>query len=111
MDLNNIPEVVIDLRGGYKYIVAEVSDEKGNKKPLVRANESCGYHADILKKVKMETGLFARCLGGGRIQIDPENKTIRIWNQSVDFGREPDRQLTVKMLQEAFPGWTITASR
>ncbi len=76
---------------------------------MVRADKSCRYHKEILEKVRTETGLHARCLGGGRIAIDPDAKTIRIGDYSSDFGKEPDRQLTVKMLQEAFPGWTVIA--
>ena len=76
MDLENIPQVAIDAKGGYKYIVAEVSDETGNKKLLVRANEGCGYHYQILSLVREETGLRARCIGGGIICIKPDKKTI-----------------------------------
>ncbi len=77
---------------------------------MVRANERCSMHRDILKTVRIEISLPARCIGGGRIQIDPDKKTIRIWGYSGDFGEEPDRQQTGKMLQEAFPDWTVTAS-
>lgn len=110
MDLKNIPQVKIDPRGGYKYIVVKVSDEKGRKKLLVRADKRCFMHINILEMVHREIGLSACCIGGGRIAIDPDAKTIRVWGCSGDFDREPDRQLTVKILQDSFPDWTIMAS-
>lgn len=51
-----------------------------------------------------------KCIGGGQIRIDPDRKTIGTWDFSGSYGREPDRQQTVVMLQNAFPGFKVTAS-
>lgn len=47
------------------------------------------------------------CIGGGRIDRNNHDRVIRIWGDSGDFGEEPDRSLTVKMLQKAFLDFQI----
>lgn len=52
--------------------------------------------------------LRACCIGGGQIKINPEEKTIHIWDNSAIYGEEPDRQqTTVRMLQMEFPEFKI----
>ena len=68
MNLETLQEVVIDSTGGYKFIVAEVTDGIGASKVVIRANKDCEYHRDILEKLCEEVqpkGLRARCIGGG----------------------------------------------
>lgn len=111
MCLDTLQEVVIDPSDGYKFIVANVTDGNGGTKMVVRANQDCKYHRDILAILRREVrpfGLDARCIGGGRIEITPEAKTIRIWDDSGDFGKEPNRQQTVRMLQAAFPEFQVS---
>jgi len=114
--INDVPEVVIDaLGGGYKFIVARLTDERGSERIVIRADEKLGYHDDLLRALRREVLLVepavptVRCFGGGRIEINPDQKTIRIWDSSAAFGEEPDRQQTVQMLQTAFPDFQITA--
>lgn len=83
----------------------------GEKKQVVRAGEGYKYHADILilmKRYELKDGLTAKCVGGGRIVVAPVAKIIEIWGRSGDFGKEPDRNETVRMLQAAFPYFTVT---
>ncbi|MBI2064916.1 MAG: hypothetical protein HYT62_02595 [Candidatus Yanofskybacteria bacterium] len=108
MTLLELADVVIDARGGYKFIVVRVSDGVNNKL-VIRANENCGYHRDILGLLRREAPDFRMsCVGGGRINIDPANKRIDIWSSSGDFGVEPDRRNTAEMLRIAFPDFEIT---
>lgn len=110
MTLSELPVVIIDEEGGYKFIVAKVSEGEASKL-VVRANASCELHRYILSKLELEaSGLNARCIGGGRIEINPTNKTIKIWGKSGDFGLEPDRANTVRMLSGAFPDFKIESS-
>ncbi len=107
MQLNELPDVVIDAMGGYKFIVVQVSDGNDSK-IVIRANEHCDYHRDILALLRREaSGLGARCIGGGRININPNDKEITISDSSGDFGLEPDRNKTVEMLQATFPEYKI----
>ncbi len=107
MNLENIPEVEIDARGGYKFVTCEIYDAD-SKKLVVRANQSAGFHRDIVRQLRIATGLSVSCLGGGRINVDPEAKVIKIWSSSGDFGVEPNRQGTTgKLLQAAYPDFKI----
>ena len=108
---STVADVKIDERGGYKFIVARVTDGKGGEKLVVRAEASCAYHRDILAILRQEVrsvGLNAECVGGGRISISPERKSISISGSSGDFGVEPNRYNTVRMLQVAFPEFRVT---
>jgi phosphohistidine phosphatase len=110
MTIHEVAEVVVDASGGYKFIVAEVSDGTITRL-VVRADQSCELHRYILRGTREQLsphGLQARCIGGGRILINPEAKTVKIWDKSGDFGFEPDRMETVRMLQSAFPDFVIT---
>lgn len=114
MTLTDVPEVVVDPSGGYKFIVAKLTDSNGKEKLVVRAmEEHCDYHDDILNWLKREvssSGLKTFCIGGGRIEVSPDEKIIRIWGESGAFGKEPNREETVRMLQAAFPEFQVTAS-
>ncbi len=110
MTPKDVEEVVVDHCGSYKFIVAEVTDENGRMKLVVRANQECEYHMNILTMLREEvrpSGFNARCIGGGRIKINRNKKTICIWDYSVGFGKEPDRRQTVRMLQAAFPNFQV----
>ncbi|MDO8482682.1 MAG: hypothetical protein Q7S86_02600 [bacterium] len=114
MTLNEVPEVVVDPEDNYKFIVVELTDVNSNKRLVVRAKARPGfkYHSDILDLLchdVFSSGLKARCIGGGSIEINSQVKTIYIWSYSGDFGREPDRQETVRILQVAFPEFQVTA--
>lgn len=106
-DLLQLPTVLIDESGGYKFIVAIV--KIGDKsKMVIRADATCDYHRDILRQLSFEiSGGKACCIGGGNINIDPGNKVIKIWGSSGDFGVEPDRSETIRLLREAFPDFNI----
>lgn len=109
--LESIPDVFIDTSGGEKFIVAEVRIND-IKKLVIRALNKCKYHFDIETKLRAEVrplGLMAWCVGGGKYRIDNDLKTLLIWSESGEFGREPDRNKTVEMLQRAFPEFTIIA--
>lgn len=107
MDLADVKDVVVNSRDGYKYVLIEVADENGDKKLVIRANETVRWHEDIVKLFQRECKLSARCLGGGRIWIDAAQKKIRLWDYSGDYGRE-DRSKTVEVLKTAFPDFEIT---
>lgn len=111
MHLDTLQEVTIDPRGNYKFIVANVTDGNGGTKMVVRANQNCKYHGDILAVLRREMrplGLNVHCIGGGNIKISPDAKTIHISDYSSIFGKEPDRQQTVRMLQAAFPEFQVS---
>ena len=113
MEINEVTEVVIDEVGGYKFIVAEIHNENGDKRLVVRANKGCDYHRVILALLRTDIsdfGLSAKCIGGGQINRNSESKIITICGSSGDFGVEPDRSETVRMLERAFPDYQIISA-
>ncbi|MCS7044508.1 MAG: hypothetical protein NZR01_17115 [Bryobacteraceae bacterium] len=48
-----------------------------------------------------------RVLGGGWLAVDPALRSVVIWGESGQFGREPDRRLTVRVLEAALAGYTV----
>jgi len=112
--ISEVPKVVVAPKDNFKFIVAELLDENDGKELVIRANteERCKFHVNILDLLIQEVrlcGLRVRCVGGGFITINSETKTIRICDDSGQFGKEPDRQETVRMLQVAFPDYQILA--
>ena len=98
--------------GYQKYILVQ----DGNGKETV-ISLPLGYHADIASEYAWRYGkeeswgspegdLEFEVLGGGRITLNPERKTISLYDRSVDYGREP-RERTVEILQEAYPEYKI----
>lgn len=69
MNITDVREVVIDpVEEGYKFIVAQLADRNGGKRLVVRANQDCSYHRNILALLWREVGphgLDAHCTGGG----------------------------------------------
>ncbi len=111
--LEGIKEVVIDADCDQKYIVAEVIGGD-NKKIVVRGDVWCKYHKDIFSLLKRELNGIAVgvvCLGGGRINMNSSNKVIRVYDLSGEYGVEPDREQTVRMIKLAFPDFEVSFSR
>ncbi|MEK7535201.1 MAG: hypothetical protein AAB563_02245 [Patescibacteria group bacterium] len=114
LGLENLDEVVIDPFYDCKYIVVELSNAKGETKIVLRGSGEIKFHEDILGWLEAQiatTRLGVACIGGGRLKIDRKEKTIRVYDYSERFGREPDRPQTVRMLQAAFPEFLAMVSR
>lgn len=107
-----------------KFIVARISDLNNEGKFVLRAAKNSQFtrrnHLEILETLKAEVsplGLRVQCNnlnghgvgGGGRCRIDDQGMEILLWHESGDFGKEKDRSETIKMLQVAFPGYTVLA--
>ncbi|XP_019888564.1 14 kDa phosphohistidine phosphatase isoform X2 [Ooceraea biroi] len=112
--LDKIPDVDIDGHGKFKYILITVEDETNKaSKQIVRGYARAQWHADIFDEVnehvKKHGGLQANCVGGGRIQHDPDEKTIKVYGYSQGFGKA-DHQVSVELLKKKYPGYNITWS-
>ncbi|EZA50836.1 Sex-regulated protein janus-A [Ooceraea biroi] len=64
---------------------------------------------EVNEHVKKHGGLQANCVGGGRIQHDPDEKTIKVYGYSQGFGKA-DHQVSVELLKKKYPGYNITWS-
>ncbi|XP_076755448.1 sex-regulated protein janus-A [Xylocopa sonorina] len=112
--LNKVPDVDIDGHGRFKYILINVQDETNNvSKSIVRGYARAQWHGDIFddvsEKIKPIGGLRANCLGGGRIEHDPDQKTIKVYGYSQGFGKA-DHEVSVALLKKKYPDYTITCS-
>uniref|UniRef100_A0AAQ4RV95 14 kDa phosphohistidine phosphatase n=1 Tax=Gasterosteus aculeatus aculeatus TaxID=481459 RepID=A0AAQ4RV95_GASAC len=91
----NIPRVDIDPSGVFKYVLIRVhSKEEGDDSEIdiVRGYGWAEYHADIYDKVseELEKGghLDCECIGGGRINHDPQAKKIHVYGYSIKLQKE-----------------------
>lgn len=109
MTLDEVPSAVVDLNAdrSRKFVVATIVGENGATKTVVRAGSyyahSDGYRA--LKRELQSLEILEK-LGGGSFQISRE-KEIRIFDESHEFGQESDRQLTARLIQEAYPDYKV----
>ena len=46
-------------------------------------------------------------LGGGFASVNPKEKKIALSGKSVTYGREPNRDLTAKLVRDAYPDWNV----
>ena len=73
-------------------------DEEGTLNLIF--DDNYGYHSGISENYRLDA------LGGGWMEIDVNQKKIRVYSRSGDFGYEP-RLITAVLLQKAFPDWHI----
>lgn len=99
----------MDRDGGYKFIVAIVWNRAGNRnKMVIRADGRYYYHKELLEEFSVEVRpLCAHCVGGGRIHVDASARKIYIWEESSEFGTEPSREETARMIRAAFPDYEV----
>ncbi|XP_060811837.1 14 kDa phosphohistidine phosphatase-like isoform X1 [Bombus pascuorum] len=112
--LNKVPDVDIDGHGKFKYILISVYDERANAtKSIVRGYARAQWHSDIFNEVAEQVDsiryLHSKCHGGGRIEHDPDEKTIKVYGYSQGFGKA-NHEETVSILKKKYPDYSITWS-
>ncbi|XP_059197370.1 si:dkey-51e6.1 [Centropristis striata] len=111
--LAKIPVVEIDPEGTFKYILVRVKVKDGDAhKDIVRGTKSAEYHNHIFEKVNpaMEAlGMECKCLGGGKIEHNSQEKKLRVFGESTAFGKA-DHSVSVEKLKSAFSDYEITCS-
>jgi hypothetical protein len=90
-----------DQRIWGKFVFGRLKGEP-DKRALVFDDEAV-FHKDIAAAYGVEVS------GGGWIEFDQTNRTALVGGKSTQFGREPDRGLTVDLLDEALPGYRVEA--
>uniref|UniRef100_A0A0R3RXP7 Sex-regulated protein janus-A n=1 Tax=Elaeophora elaphi TaxID=1147741 RepID=A0A0R3RXP7_9BILA len=120
MSLENIPDVNIDPEGIFKYIMIKVpvkiisavtSEPKGGEKLIIRGYKHCKWHKNIFKQTEKEIGtsFSLKCVGGGRINHEPQKKSLFVYGYSQRYGPAKHEQ-TVELLQKKYPEYKITYS-
>ncbi|KYQ57412.1 Sex-regulated protein janus-A [Trachymyrmex zeteki] len=61
------------------------------------------------EQIKKHAGLRANCVGGGRIEHDPDEKTIKVYGYSQGFGKA-DHQVSVELLKKKYSTYNVTWS-
>ncbi|XP_062121492.1 LOW QUALITY PROTEIN: sex-regulated protein janus-A [Drosophila sulfurigaster albostrigata] len=115
--LKAVPLVDIDDCGIFKYVLIKIfGNETGEgKEPsttVVRGYADCTWHADIYERVQeivKKGSLDTECLGGGRIEHNPDKKYIKIYGYSQGFGKA-DHLESKRILQTKYKDYEIEAS-
>ncbi|XP_074639900.1 LOW QUALITY PROTEIN: 14 kDa phosphohistidine phosphatase [Gouania willdenowi] len=109
--LSKIPDVEIDPEGTFKYILVNVKVKDGDaSKEIVRGTKSAEYHNHIFDKVSpaMEAlGMECKCLGGGKIEHNSQEKKLRVFGESTAFGKA-DHAVSAEKLKTVFNNYEIT---
>ena len=103
-------ETVKITPGRHKYVLIDVYNERNERKLIVRSYANCGYHADNYRVGMRELrddshfsrsgGVRGRVVGGGRIEYDPESKSVNVYGYSMTFGRTPGcNKKTMEIIQ------------
>ncbi|CAB1440283.1 unnamed protein product [Pleuronectes platessa] len=112
--LAKVPEVEIDPEGTFKYILVRVKVKDVDvHKDIVRGTKSAEYHNHIFEKVNpaMEAlGMECKCLGGGKIEHNSQEKKLRVFGESTAFGKA-DHSVSAEKLKSAFSSYEITCSK
>lgn len=112
MDVSEIPTVQLDREDhvNCKYVVAKITDTNNNSKIIVRGGRPGEYHEMIAIKTKkaMDPCITLEFLRGGYIDMLPIEREICLSGSSAYFrGQEPNRELTISLLQEAYPDYKV----
>lgn len=92
-----IPQVVIDKEGGYKYVALSYAG-----RIYIRAEKSKAYHDGIVRAFMFEVGSReVTCLGGGRIDVQPNYKRVYLHGTSQGYGMDRDRERSQRLIEEA----------
>ena len=83
-----------------KYLVGFHGTEKDHL--FIVFDESASFHKDIALRHRL------RARGGGWLELNSSKKRIRLSGRSLAYGREPDRDLTRRVLAIAFPEFSCT---
>ena len=101
------PNIISGLT--YKYILLHVPGG-GGYQWCVRFKEPPHSHQHILTNAEEEfkaIGLSVRCMGGGLICFDLENRSAVIFGKSTELGSEYDRELTASVVRGVMFGFSI----
>ncbi|CAD6190981.1 unnamed protein product [Caenorhabditis auriculariae] len=109
MPLSDVPDVEIDPKGVFKYILIKVTDKATDEnKFIVRGDHRHTFHADIFDATKEATpkDFKLKCVGGGRINHEDSKKDILVYGYSQGYG-QADHTISVELLKKAYPDYNV----
>jgi phosphohistidine phosphatase len=117
--LDRIQNCIIDSHGIFKYIQIQVKEinDASLSKYVVRGYLKHKFHADnfddFSKEIENSKDLHKlveyECVGGGRININKDDKTIFVYGYSQSYG-QCNHQISCDILKQYYPDYTITWS-
>lgn len=110
VNLDSIPICSIDPEGVFKYVQIQC-----NGKIYVRGRIKCKYHKGVYKTFLAELAainmsqLKTKVLGGGRMEVNPNEKKISVYGFSNAYGRyDGQHAKTCELLKVVYPDYNIT---
>eukprot|EP00238_Polyblepharides_amylifera_P007905 CAMPEP_0196578082 /NCGR_PEP_ID=MMETSP1081-20130531/7056_1 /TAXON_ID=36882 /ORGANISM="Pyramimonas amylifera, Strain CCMP720" /LENGTH=390 /DNA_ID=CAMNT_0041897201 /DNA_START=344 /DNA_END=1516 /DNA_ORIENTATION=+ len=102
------PEVKIDPKGSFKYMLLKVTDNKGLSKFIVRGDNRAAYHQHILDHADRELSCFQVSPAGGGFMaiVESPSPVIYVYGESSRFG-VPEIPLVVEIMQRSNPFYKI----
>lgn len=109
--LSNIKDCILSSHGVFKYIQIKVTDNENNSKVVVRGWKDLEYHKDNYNRFKEENlhECSSKPIGGGRIDIDKDNKKIFVYGYSQSYG-QCDHAETCNIVKSQFSDYTTSWS-
>lgn len=94
----------------FKYILIRVSINGTFHSIILRGGVRFGYHRDILNYSQevvphyhtTPENVTLECVGGGRIEHNPQHKELHVFGYSTDFGAAP-HELSAELLKRMYP--------
>lgn len=108
--LDNISNLVISKSGVFKYVQIRLTC-MGDKKTVVRGWENLEYHVDVYNKFLKEEGnnldgIDSEVIGGGRINVNKQDKKVKVYGYSVQFGI-CDHSYTCELIKKDFSDYSV----
>jgi len=101
-------KAIIEHNSNCKYILAKVRTGQGTNLAIV--SKDLEWHADIAstysRELKKQEQSLESVLGGGRLEINNVEKTIKTYGHSGSYGKAP-LDLVEKVLKENFPDYKL----
>lgn len=105
-----LPECLIE-EGRQKYVLIRAGDRH-----LVRGAVAASYHRDAAEPTIAQlraAGVAYEVVGGGRIVLDANAKTISVFGHSFGFpwaNGDYKHHITADVIRKFYPGWDVTTS-
>lgn len=87
--MDSIKQVKIDASGRFKYVLLRLNNRWNKKEQLfVRGSADAAFHADLVEQFEEKVyslklmHVTCECLGGGRIYINPVERTLNVYGYS-----------------------------
>lgn len=99
-------KVVLSLGDGEriwgKFVFGRMRSDPARR--ILVFDSTAAFHKDIAAAYGVQVS------GGGWLEIDHRGRSVVVGGRSTQFGREPDRGLTVELLGEVLPDYRVESS-